>query len=205
MAKTTAKAKATEKSTVPAKATAKATAQKAPVVETPEVKDLTVQDVAAAQPEVFKSFCGFDYDPSEASACFTACQKENPEAYAACVVNFKAVADAKGAKGVAKGRRGKNIFGHLIGCQGAKIDDIFTVMKGAHNLEQIMVYADATRPRVISHLKHLVSVWNVDLRITDDGKYFINGHAEGVEGKRHNGVKVIEVPIAEEVPQETAA
>lgn len=192
MATTKATAKtAKAKSTAKAPVKSQATAQNPPVEETPEVKDLTI---AEAPKEEFKSMCGFDYDPSQASGCFTACQKDNPEAFAACTENFKAT--AKDKKKVTKSRRGKNVFGHLIGCQGAKIDDIFTLEKGVHSMDDIMKYAEATRPRVISHLKHLVAVWNVDLRMTEDNKYFIKGYADGVEGKKHNGVKIIEVSEA---------
>ena len=60
-------------------------------------------------------------------------------------------------------------------------------------MEDLMKYAGATRPRVISHLKHLYSVWNVDLRITEDKKYFIVGHkSDKLVGAKSNGTKIID-------------
>jgi hypothetical protein len=170
-------------------------AKKDPVV---DLNALAVVPETPEVPEAFKSMCGFDFDPSEAGSCHKTCQGENPEAFAACTVNFKATAK-KTTAGASKSRRGKNVWGHLIGCQGELIDQQFLVVGGAHSLEDIMKAAGATRPRVISHLKHLYSVWGVDLRITEDSKYFIqNGlNSEDLVGAKSNGVKIIDVAVSE--------
>lgn len=155
--------------------------------------------------EEFKAMCGSDFDPNEASACFTMCQTDNPEAFAACVQNHKENPAPKKRGTAKKGpSRGKNVWGHLNGCQGALIDDFF--LKGnVGKIEKIMEAADATRPRVISHLKHLVSVWKVDLRVNENKEYFVATYApEGTEGKKTDGVKVLESPEepkAEESPK----
>jgi hypothetical protein len=139
--------------------------------------------------------CGFGFDPSQASACFKTCKAESPEAFEACQANFKATAK-KSKTTKSKGRRGKNIWGHLNGCQGAKIDECFLI-GGAYSMKELMDAAGATQPRVISHLKHLYSVWKVDLRITEDKKYFIQGFkSENLTGLKTNGVKVIETQEA---------
>jgi len=84
----------------------------------------------------------------------------------------------------------------LNGCQGALIDECF-LAGGAYSIKELMEAAKATHPRVVSHLKHLFSVWKVDLRITDDKKYFITGYgSEKLTGLKSNGVKVIETEKA---------
>jgi hypothetical protein len=171
--------------------TSRATAAKA-TPETPAVKDLTVltETPEVEVPVEFKSMCGFDYDPAQAGSCFKTCQGESPEAFAACTANFKATAK-KTTSASKTTRRGKNVYGHLIGCQGALIDDQFTVVGGAHSMKDLMKAAGATQPRVISHLKHLVAVWKVDLRITSDKKYYVEGmKSEKLVGEKTNGVKV---------------
>lgn len=162
-------------------------------VEVPETKEIAeVPEV----PEKFESMCGFEFDAAAASSCATTCSVENPEAYAACLANFKSTPKKSTRKATGK-RRGKNQWGHLIGCQGELIDQCFLTTGGAHSMKEIMEQAKATRPRVVSHLKHLVSVWKVDLRVTEDNKYFIEGlKSDGLVGKKSNGTKIVEEETA---------
>ena len=185
-------------------ATAADTATKSDTVETPTKakKETPVKDLSALQevpevPEEFKSMCGFEFDPAAAGSCTKTCKAENPDAFKACQDNFKLTAKKATPGGASKAKRGKNVFGHLNGCQGALIDDAFIVTGGAHTMEDIMKFAGATRARVISHLKHLYSVWNVDLRITTDNKYFIQGGVNTTDlvGDKTNGTKVLTAPV----------
>lgn len=189
MAKAKQTAKATAK-TRQATAAEKATKSDKGTTETP-VKDLTA---LVETPEEFKSMCGFEFDPAQAGSCYKTCQGESPEAFASCVENFKLT--AKKTTSVSKAKRGKNVFGHLNGCQGALIDDALLTGK-AFTIEKLMKNAKATHPRVVSHLKHLYAVWNVDLQITDKKEYFIKGAKSGdLVGLKSNGVKIIEEAIA---------
>lgn len=193
MAKAKQDAKANAKTR---QATAANKAKKSDPVETPETKDIAVVEEKPKTVEEFKPMCGFEFDPAQAGACFKTCQGENPEAFTACQDNFK-TAVKKSAGSASKTMRGKNVWGHLNGCQGALIDEAFLVKGGAHSMKELMKAAGATQARVLSHLKHLVSVWNVDLRITEEKKYFIKGNkSDGLVGLKHNGAKVIETPKA---------
>jgi|GEM_PF-5576944 hypothetical protein len=181
---------AAEKDTAATQTTAK---KAAPKKEAPK-KDLNLTVSEEKPEEKFQSMCGFEYDPAPASSCNQTCSKDNPDAYKACLDNFEKNGSARVKKAATKKKatRGKNVWGHLNGCQGSLIDDVF-LNGGAHTLEEIMKAAGATRARTLSHLKHLVDVWKVDLRITEDKKYFITGYgSEGLEGKKTNGVKVSE-------------
>ncbi len=191
-----AKAKQTAKADAKTRqATAANKAKKSDKVEGTPVKDLAPLETASETPKEFKSMCGFEFDPAQAGSCFKTCQEENPEAFAACQANFKLT--AKKTPATSKAKRGKNVFGHLNGCQGALIDEAFLTTGGAHSVKELMEFAKATHPRVISHLKHLVSVWNVDLRLTEDKKYYIEGrNSTGLKGKKTDGVKVIEISKA---------
>ncbi|MCK5850431.1 MAG: hypothetical protein KAH23_05900 [Kiritimatiellae bacterium] len=162
-----------------------------------EAKDLSALEKTPETPEEFKSMCGFPFDPAPAGSCTKTCKGENPEAFKACQENFKATAKKSTPGTTSKSKRGKNTWGHLNGCQGALIDDRFLTAGGAHTLEEIMTAAGASRPRVISHLKHLVAVWNVDLRITSEKAYFVQGmKSDGLEGSKTDGVKIIEMKKA---------
>lgn len=190
-----AKAKQTAKANAKTRqATAASKKSDSVKTETPK-KDLATIDKAAETPKKFESLCGFEFDPAKAGSCFKTCKGENAEAFEACQANFKATAK-KTTASASKAKRGKNVFGHLNGCQGSLIDDCL-LTGNAFTIQELMEAASATHPRVVSHLKHLYSVWNVDLRITEDKKYFIHTEkTKGLTGLKSNGVKIIETQEA---------
>ena len=154
-------------------------------------KDLNLTVSEEKPEEKFQSMCGFEYDPTPASSCNKTCSKDNPDAYKACLDNFEKNGSEKAKKVTTKKKatRGKTAWGHLKGCQGGLVDEIF-LNGGAHTIEEIMEYSGGKEYRVRSHMRHVRKLWNLDMRVTDDKRYFVVGYgSEDLEGTSTDGFK----------------
>ena len=121
--------------------------------------------------EVFESLCGFDFDPSKKSDCFLECQKDNPESFKACLAHFSEKPIEKKKTAPSKEKRGKNEFGHLIGCQGDLIDRALLDAENPIKLSAIAEIANARTPRTRHHILHLKNDIGIDIRENEDGLF----------------------------------
>ena len=152
----------------------KATAKEAEEADETVNADATTQEPEKVEETApFVAFCGESFDCKANSECFTICKADNPEEFAKCEAHFKATAvPAEKAKS-GKPKRGKNVYGHLIGSQAGLIDDALTLAEGPVTIEEIAEFAGAKKPRTRHHIKHLQNDWKVIVKITPEKKLFL--------------------------------
>lgn len=128
--------------------------------ETPDpVKEETKQDVPESK---FISMCGSEFDPKKSGSCHTQCAKDFPEAFQACVENFKREPEkpARQKKTSVGGGSGKTIWNHIASSQAGLIDECIISGKQM-TLKEIAEHAKAKELRTLAHIKHLVADWKV--------------------------------------------
>ena len=121
--------------------------------------------------ESFSSMCGFNFDPASNSGCNTQCKNDYPDSFKECRDHF-AAQPVKKAASKPKGL-GMNIWYHRPSSQGAALDNLLLAGKVV-SFKDIQEAGAGTRTRALSHLKHLVADWGLDIckgkKKGDDGK-----------------------------------
>lgn len=120
----------------------------------------------------FTPFCGVHdvFDPSETSECVTLCKEDNPDAFEACRKHEESKPAPAKKKKAATGGRGKTVWGHVVGTQAGLIDVCLHEAVAPKTLEEIADFSGGRVPRVLHHLKHLVTDVKIGVVFTDSDK-----------------------------------
>jgi hypothetical protein len=120
----------------------------------------------------FTPFCDVHdvFDPSETSECVTLCKEDNPDAFEACRKHEESKPAPAKKKKAATGGRGKTVWGHVVGTQAGLIDVCLHEAVAPKTLEEIADFSGGRVPRVLHHLKHLVTDVKIGVVFTDSDK-----------------------------------
>ena len=138
-------------------------------VETPKPVEETKPEPAVP----FASLCSFPFDAAKAGDCFTVCKVDNPADFAACLKNYESLEiKPKAASKSVPGGRGKSHWGHINGTQAGLIDDALVNAEHPLTVLEIATLAGGRLPRVLAHLKYLVTKKGDTVSLTKDNAIF---------------------------------
>ena len=125
------------------------------------------------EPIAFASLCGFGFDPAKAGDCYVVCQVDNPEDFKACLANYESLeVKPKTTSKSVPGGKGKSHWGHINGTQAGLIDDALINAEHPLTLLEIATLANGRLPRVLAHLKYLVTKKEDVVSLTKDNAIF---------------------------------
>jgi hypothetical protein len=151
----------------------------------------------------FTSFCGFDFDSAKNSDCHEVCSKDEPEEFAKCLAHFETLeVKPKTKTSTAKGGRGKSFWGHINGTQAGLIDDALVTATTPSTLEAIVLFSKGRTPRVLAHIKYLVTKKGATISLTKDNCIFWNDNPNMKGLKAHGCVTGLSIKKAPKVTEE---
>lgn len=147
----------------------------------------------------FMTMCGSEFNPKTSGECFKQCSVDFPEAFEACLAEYKKL-DLAPTKKRSTSTIGKTTWGHLKTAQGGRIDDFF-FEGNVGTLKEVAEFSNGKEARCLHHMKHLVYDLGIELLYGFRKEEVGEGDAKKVSqekvywwaesDKRRNGEKLI--------------
>jgi len=152
--------------------------------------------------EKFASLCTFPFDPNKASDCYKVCKIDNPEDFKACEENYKITPIKPKSTTKVAGGRGKSHWGHINNTQAGLIDDCMVESKKPQTLDEVCAFSGGQRPRVLAHLKYLVTKKGSEINLTKDSCIFYPENLNMKDLKSFGSVTTLSIKKKKAAPVE---